>query len=110
MAVEDGRHVAALAGGGDACDARRGKTERRRGKGRLTGGPGVGFLFCFLFFLGYDRYVPLCCRCSRGEKSARLACRTSTGVRTGYGNARQTAAWTLEAAARAADGGVEEVR
>jgi len=47
-----------------------------------------------------SRYVPLCCRCSRREKSPHLACWDaaprillwlSNGVRTGYGNKRQTA-------------------
>ena len=42
----------------------------------------------------FSHEQPPCCRCSRGEKSARLACWTSTGVRTGYGSARRTAAWT----------------
>ena len=51
--------MAALAGGGDTCGARRGKTEK--GEGRLTGGARAGFLFSFLFFfLGCDTYDPVC--------------------------------------------------
>ena len=46
-AVEDGRHVAGLADGGDACGARRSETERRRGK-EADGWARRGKFFFFL--------------------------------------------------------------
>ena len=53
-AVEDGRHVAGLAGGGGRVRraAQNREEEERR---RLTSGPGKGFLFSFSFFLGCDK-------------------------------------------------------
>ena len=64
--VEDGRHVAGLTGGDDACGARPSETEERE-RERLTCGPGLGFSFSFLsfFFLGSDNLPPL--RKSRPE-------------------------------------------